>query len=83
MATVLQQFVKDLQGQANAQVSDIARKLVSKKVASWEEYQYLTGKAAGLQELADVAYQLMKNKDLADDDSSLGEMPPGGPNDIQ
>ena len=78
MATLLTEFVKQLSRNAAARQNEIAGKLLNHKVADWDEYNRMTGLAAGLSEAVDMAYQLMKARDLTDDESPLGDMPMEG-----
>jgi hypothetical protein len=88
MATTLQEFVRDLQGLAGKVQAQIGQKLINHQIGDWDEYNKLTGKAAGIAEMADLAYQLMKNRDMAavdDPDDGLAglpdddDLPPGKP----
>ncbi len=65
--TTLTEFVRDFQGVCGQVQEDFARKLATRKIGSWEEYQHMTGQIEGLRLAADLSYQLMKNKDMADD----------------
>ena len=78
MSTTMNEFVRDLQRVAGQRQAQIAEKLVNHKIANWDEYNKETGRASGIGELANLAYELMKNRELGeiDSDSGLGEMPP-------
>jgi len=77
MSTTMNEFVRDLQRVAGQRQAQIAEKLVNHKVANWDEYNKETGRAAGIGELANLAYELMKNRDLGETDTGTGlaEMP--------
>ncbi len=77
MATTIQQFVTALDQISKKRTAEIATKMVSGRLTTLEEYKMEAGRAAGITEMADLAYQLMKNRDLAedDDDGKLSGMP--------
>lgn len=79
MATTILEFVKDLQALSAQQQAEIANKLARAQCGSWDEYNKQTGRVQGLAEMAELAYQLMKNRDLMADegDKELGSMPTG------
>ena len=73
----IHQFVKDLQTVLIRQQGEIANKLMNGAgISNHEDYKHQTGIAKGLGQAADIAYQLMKQRDMADDpDGQLPEMP--------
>lgn len=70
----IDEFVNLLQKHAAREQGEIAQKLVNHGVADWDEYNRMTGQAKGIGRLADIAYQLMKQRDL-DPDGGLSGMP--------
>jgi hypothetical protein len=73
--TTITEFVTALQKQAGAQQADIAGKML-KGIADPNEYWKDVGRSQGIGLVADLAYQLMKRRDLDEDDKDLPEMDP-------
>ena len=70
-------FVKDLRSILARQQGEIANKMLNGTLADHEEYKHQVGIAKGLGQAADIAYQLMQQRDMADDPDGAGlpEMP--------
>ena len=46
-------------------------------ISNYDEYRHQTGIYKGMEAAVDLAYQLMKQRDLADEGGDLPPMPPG------
>ncbi len=81
--TLIRDFVRDLTKILGQQQAEEANKLMSGTIGSFDEYRLHVGIVKGLRQAGELAYQLMKKRDLADDDDEgqLGDMPPDGEQD--
>lgn len=72
--TTIHEFVRDLKTLAARRQGEVAQKLLNGGAADQPEYRQWVGYAKGVGDMADMAYELMKNRDLADADEQLPEM---------
>ncbi len=81
----IKDFVNALAQQSQKLQGEIAQKLLNNQCGSFEEYRSLTGQVKGISQMNDVAYQLMKSIDMADEGDGaidpLGDMPTDPPDD--
>ena len=78
--TTLDRFVKDLQKLGAQLQAETANKLANGQCANWDEYNKMTGKVQGIAMMGNIAYELLKKRDLAEtpDDGRLSDLPDGG-----
>lgn len=76
MSTVLEEYVQDLKRLIGSQQQQIGNKLINGNFATLEEAKTMSGQVRGLGMAGELATELLKNRNLADEggDGGLGDL---------